>query len=215
MVSVVQPALAEQKTAPNLSAGHSRWDIVKTVPSVALQVSISPFMSGIAAQIVALSYFSGMSIPETMAAQCGAFSLGVAATFANYKIQSLWAKTQTLHADAKPDSHDAVSEVKSVTSANFEEMVLKSEIPVIVDAYASWCPPCKAVAPIVENLSSELKGKILFAKFDVDEDTSLKEKLEIAAMPTFLFYKNGECVGKHAGAMPKEAFQSEILKYFF
>jgi thioredoxin len=104
--------------------------------------------------------------------------------------------------------------VGTVTGANFKREVLQSKLPVVVDAYATWCGPCKAVAPIFASLSAEMKGKVKFVKFNVEEDPKLSKELNIEAMPTFLFYKNGVCVGKHLGGMDQDWFKAQFVKYF-
>ena len=97
-----------------------------------------------------------------------------------------------------------------VNDANFEEVVLKSEIPVLVDFWAEWCGPCRMVAPVVEELSHDYEGKLLVTKVDVDSNPNTAMKFGIRNIPTILFIKNGEVVDKHVGAAPKSALSSKV-----
>lgn len=97
-----------------------------------------------------------------------------------------------------------------VTDANFEEVVLKSEIPVLVDFWAEWCGPCRMVAPVVEELSQDYDGKVLVTKVDVDSNPNTAMQFGIRNIPTILFVKGGEVVDKHVGAAPKSALADKI-----
>ena len=96
-----------------------------------------------------------------------------------------------------------------VTDATFEEEVEKSAILVLLDCWATWCGPCKMVAPTIEKLADELAGKVKVAKLDVDENPKTTMKLEIMSIPTLLIYKEGKIVDKMVGAQSK----SEIEKH--
>ncbi len=97
-----------------------------------------------------------------------------------------------------------------VTDANFEEVVLKSEIPVLVDFWAEWCGPCRMVAPVVEELSHDYEGKILVTKVDVDSNPNTAMQFGIRNIPTILFIKGGEIVDKHVGAAPKSSLAAKV-----
>jgi len=97
-----------------------------------------------------------------------------------------------------------------VTDANFEEVVLKSEVPVIVDFWAEWCGPCRMVAPVVEELSHDYEGKVLVTKVDVDSNPNVAMQFGIRNIPTILFIKNGEIVDKHVGAAPKSTLAAKV-----
>ncbi len=99
------------------------------------------------------------------------------------------------------------SMVVKITKENFKKEILESKDPIVLDAFASWCIPCKSVGSILSELSQKLHGKVKFAKFDVEEVVALSKEFEIHAMPTLLFFKDGKVLGRHEGALS----QNEIL----
>lgn len=100
----------------------------------------------------------------------------------------------------------------AVNDSNFEEVVLKSEHPVLVDFWAEWCGPCKMMLPIVEEISKEYEGKVVVAKVDVDSCQSTAAKFGIRNIPTILFFKGGSVVDKQVGAVPKATLVDKINK---
>lgn len=97
-----------------------------------------------------------------------------------------------------------------LTSENFEQEVTKSDIPVVIDVYATWCGPCQQVEPIVEELSKELEGKYKILKLNIDEERDLAIQYNVSSIPTFVFIKNGEVVGKEMGYMSKDDLKAKI-----
>lgn len=91
----------------------------------------------------------------------------------------------------------------TLTDANFESEVIKSDIPVLIDFWATWCGPCKAIAPIVEDLANEYNGKVKIGKVDVDENQQTAIKYGIRSIPTLLIVKNGKVDDMIVGAVPK------------
>ena len=98
-----------------------------------------------------------------------------------------------------------------ITDATFEEEVEKSPIPVLLDCWATWCGPCKMIAPTMEKLASEYDGKIKVAKLDVDENPKTATKLEIMSIPTMLIYKDGKIVDTLVGAQPKAEIEKHLV----
>ena len=97
-----------------------------------------------------------------------------------------------------------------VNDSNFDEVVLKSELPVLVDFWAEWCGPCRMIAPIVEYLSKEYAGRLVVTKCDVDNSPAVAAKFGIRNIPTVLFFKNGKVADKQVGAVPKTNFVTKV-----
>jgi len=90
-----------------------------------------------------------------------------------------------------------------VTDQTFEQEVLKSETPVLVDFWATWCGPCKMIAPVLEEVAKEKDGALKIAKLDVDENPETAQKFGVMSIPTMLIFKNGQEVNRLVGYMPK------------
>lgn len=94
----------------------------------------------------------------------------------------------------------------NITKDNFEETVLKSDIPVLVDFWATWCGPCRMVAPIIEEIAKEYSGKIKVGKVNVDEESELAASFQISSIPTIMLFKDGKVADMKMGCRPKEEF---------
>ncbi len=96
------------------------------------------------------------------------------------------------------------------TVANFEEEVLKSDKPVLVDFYADWCGPCKMMAPLVEKMAEEFDGKVKIGKCNVDDNMQLAQQYRVVSIPTFMIFKNGTVADTFMGAMSAAQFKQKI-----
>ncbi|MGA1978047.1 MAG: thioredoxin [Bacteroidales bacterium] len=97
-----------------------------------------------------------------------------------------------------------------VNDGNFDDVVIKSGKPVIVDFWAEWCGPCRMVAPIIEEISKEYSEKAVVAKCDVDNSPKVSERFSIRNIPTVLFFKDGKIADKQIGAVPKNIFIKKL-----
>ena len=101
----------------------------------------------------------------------------------------------------------------TITDQNFEAEVLKSSTPVLIDFWAVWCGPCRAIAPVVEQLASEYEGKVKIGKLDVDENPDTAVKYGVRSIPTLLVFKNGQVVDTIIGAVQKNVIVQKITPY--
>ena len=92
----------------------------------------------------------------------------------------------------------------TLTDSNFKEFVDTSKLPVIIDFWAEWCSPCKQIAPILEELDTEYKESIQIAKIDIDHNNETPVQYDVRSIPTLLFFKNGENLGRTVGAVSKQ-----------
>lgn len=97
-----------------------------------------------------------------------------------------------------------------ITTENFEQEVLKSDVPVLVDFWASWCMPCKMLAPVIEELSQEANGSYKVGKVDVDAVPALAAQFGVMSIPTVLVFKNGQVADKSVGFVPKSKLESMV-----
>ncbi len=101
----------------------------------------------------------------------------------------------------------------SVSDANFEKEVLKSSEPVLVDFFAEWCGPCKAMAPALEQVAADMKGKVKVAKLDVDANIKTGSRFNVRSIPMLLFFKGGKVVDQIVGAVPKAQIEAKLQQH--
>lgn len=106
-----------------------------------------------------------------------------------------------------------MSSVLSVTDNTFEQEVLKAELPVLVDFWAPWCGPCKAVAPVVEDLSKEYEGRLKVVKLNTDENPKTAQAYSIKGIPSLFLFKSGVVVEQVVGAVPKSTLANAVNKH--
>jgi len=102
--------------------------------------------------------------------------------------------------------------VENGTDSNFEDVVVKSEIPVLVDFWAPWCAPCRAVAPVLEEIASENEGAVKVVKVNVDEETRVAAEMGVRSIPTIALFHKGKVVDTVVGARPKAHFEALLAK---
>ncbi len=99
----------------------------------------------------------------------------------------------------------------TVTSKNFEEEVMKSDIPVLIDFWASWCGPCRMLAPVIAQIADEYEGRVKVAKVNVDDEPALANSFKVSGIPTVVLMKDGKIAGQSVGYKPKEQIEA-LLK---
>lgn len=97
-----------------------------------------------------------------------------------------------------------------LSAVSFEDEVIKSEVPVLVDFYANWCGPCKMMGPVIEELSKEYEGKAKVCKVNVDENGALAQQYSVMSIPALLIFKGGEIVDTVVGAVPKPTLEAKL-----
>jgi thioredoxin 1 len=107
----------------------------------------------------------------------------------------------------------SMSEVVAVTDTNFQQEVLDSEVPVLVDFWAPWCGPCRMVAPVVEEIAQQYGGQVKVVKVNTDENSETATKYAIRSIPTLMIFKGGQKVDVVVGAVPKSTLANTLEKY--
>lgn len=106
----------------------------------------------------------------------------------------------------------ASDKIANVTDASFETDVLKSSQPVLIDFWATWCGPCRAIAPVVEQLAGEYEGKVKVVKVNIDENPKTPTQYDVRSIPTLLMFKDGKVVGQIVGAVAKPKIEELVKK---
>jgi len=110
----------------------------------------------------------------------------------------------------KVSEEKTAAEVVEINDGNFEDEVLKSSSPVVVDFWAPWCGPCRMIAPITEKLAKEYSGQVKFCKLNVDENRLAAQKYMVMSIPLLLFFKGGKVIGQSTGAVPESELRSKV-----
>jgi thioredoxin 1 len=106
----------------------------------------------------------------------------------------------------------ASDKISEVTDSSFESDVLKSAQPVLIDFWATWCAPCRAIAPIVEELAGTYEGKVKIVKINIDDNPKTPTQYDVRSIPTLLLFKDGKVVGNLVGAYPKAKIEELVKK---
>lgn len=110
------------------------------------------------------------------------------------------------------DKEHEMSKVTTVNKDQFETEVLKSNLPVLIDFYATWCPPCRALAPVLDRMAEEFAGQVKIVKINSDEEPELAQSFNVTGLPTLVFIQNGEKLGQSAGLPREDDLRAELKR---
>jgi len=110
--------------------------------------------------------------------------------------------------------NDKSTKVISVTDGNFDDEVIRSDVPVLVDFWAEWCGPCKVIGPMIEELANDYQGKVKFAKLNVDNSPESARRFGVRSIPTLMLFRDGELQQSSVGVQPKRQLVELIEQYF-
>lgn len=143
----------------------------------------------------------------------GSGGIAAGSTPPSYEFLQASAEAENSLLHSENTDPDRMSSAAAVTDASFEQDVLKSDVPVLVDFWAPWCGPCRMVAPIVDEISKEFEGKIKVFKLNTDENPNVASQYGIRSIPTLMIFKDGQKVDTVVGAVPKTTLSGTISKY--
>jgi thioredoxin 1 len=188
---------------------------MKATQEMALKIldfATSPLAAYFLLSNLALSYGANISFLRSTALSVLTPMIALPTTVAYWSLKlNLLGKTE---APVEKTTCEIVSPLLHISRENFQREVIKSKVPVVLDAFASWNPPSQKVAPIFAELSREMEGKIKFVEFDVETNASLKNELKIEAAPSLLFFKDGKIIDRQVGELPKEGILLKCMKHF-
>ncbi len=119
---------------------------------------------------------------------------------------------QRMMSASKEEKKEMPKKPIKITDENFDEVISKYDV-VVVDFYADWCGPCRMLAPVIEELAKEMKGKVVFAKLNTDENPKTAMKYRVMSIPTLIMFKNGKMVDRNVGALPADMLRDWIERY--
>lgn len=202
-VSASSPPAAQSAVSKAIQTAHM-------TAKRALNVATSPLAAYFAVSTCVVVFGADLSFLRGTAVNLMAHTVAIPSAL----VYATYLRSRQINAKEQPLTVKTESSVVEITQQNYKKEVLESNLPVILDAYTDWCPPCKAMAPILSELSNEMKGKFKFVKCNVEKQPEIAKELKIEAMPTFVYFKGGKIVDRHVGAMPKADMLAKCIQLF-